>query len=336
MAIITGTNGNDQYPHELEGTAGADQIFGLAGDDTLIGLSGDDLLEGGAGADELFGSAGFDTASYHGSDRGVYISLGTFAADGGHATGDTLYSIEGLIGSARTDYLYGSSERNVLQGGNGADLLSGREGDDLLAGGGGSDILLGDEGADELRGDGGVDFALYYASDQAVTVNLATGRGTGGDAQGDRFVGVEAVQGSSFADRLTGNAAANQLRGVDGADILTGGGGADRFFIDGSYGSSAIGPDQILDFSRAQGDRIVTGDGKDDVDGFQAFRFIGQADFTDVGQLRYYQEAGQTIIEGNTAVKEGAEMVIVLQGLFDPRATDFIFADIGFAPPIQA
>jgi Ca2+-binding RTX toxin-like protein len=307
MAIITGTNGNDQYPHELEGTAGADQIFGLAGNDTLIGLSGDDLLEGGAGADELFGSAGFDTAS-----------------------------IEGLIGSARTDYLYGSSERNVLQGGNGADLLSGREGDDLLAGGGGSDILLGDEGADDLRGDGGVDFALYYASDQAVTVNLATGRGTGGDAQGDRFVGVEAVQGSSFADRLTGNAAANQLRGVDGADILTGGGGADRFFIDGSYGSSAIGPDQILDFSRAQGDRIVTGDGKDDVDGFQAFRFIGQADFTDVGQLRYHQEAGQTIIEGNTAVKEGAEMVIVLEGLFAPRATDFIFSDIGFAPPIQA
>src|SRR5687768_13954237 len=107
MAIITGTNGNDRFPNELEGTAGADQIFGLAGNDTLIGFSSD-VLEGGAGADELFGSSRFDLASYRGSDRGVSISLESFGAEGGHAQGDTLYSIEGLIGSDRTDYFYGS------------------------------------------------------------------------------------------------------------------------------------------------------------------------------------------------------------------------------------
>ena len=336
MAVITGTNGNDLYPNELEGTAAADQIFGLAGDDALIGFGGNDLLEGGAGADELFGSSGFDTASYRGSDGGVAVDLEEFATRGGDARGDTLYSIEGLIGSDRTDYLYGSFERNVLEGGKGSDLLAGRAGDDTLAGGGGSDILLGEAGADELRGDGGIDFALYYASDAAVTVDLATGRGTGGDAQGDRFVSVEAVQGSMFADRIIGNGAANLLRGDDGGDVLTGGGGADRFFVGGSYGSAATAPDTIRDFSRAQGDRLVLGDGQDDVDGYQAFRFIGQSDFTDIGQVRFHHEQGQTIVEGNTAIKDGAEMVLVLDGLFDLRAVDFIFAETGFAPPIQA
>jgi hypothetical protein len=37
-----GTNGDDQYPRELEGTAAADQIFGLAGRDVLIGFGGND------------------------------------------------------------------------------------------------------------------------------------------------------------------------------------------------------------------------------------------------------------------------------------------------------
>ena len=83
MAKITGTNGDDKYPHELEGTSLADQIFGLAGNDTLIGFNGDDVLEGGAGADELFGSDGFDYASYRASGQGVSVNLGSFGARAG-------------------------------------------------------------------------------------------------------------------------------------------------------------------------------------------------------------------------------------------------------------
>ena len=337
MAIITGTNGNDKYPHELEGTDGADAIHGLAGDDALIGFNGDDVLEGGAGADDLFGSNGFDYASYRSSDQGVTIVLDSFGAEGGHARGDSLYSIEGLIGSAWTDYLYGDSERNILRGEGGDDDLEGGAGNDRLEGGGGRDILIGDAGADELRGDSGTDFAMYYQSDAAVTVNFATGMGQGGDAEGDRFVSVEAVQGSAYGDRITGNGAVNLIRGVAGADVIAGGGGGDRFFIDGSYGSSARAPDRILDFSHSQGDRIVTSDGNDDVDGFQTFQFIGKSDFTDVGQLRWYQQNGDTIIEGNTSdATPGAELRIVLDPLLSLQPSDFIFADIGFAPPIQA
>jgi hypothetical protein len=55
-----------------------------------------------------------------------------------------------------------------------------------------------------------------------------------------------------------------------------------------------------------------------------------------VGQLRWYQQNGDTIIEGNTAEKQGAELTIVLDPLLTLQAADFIFADIGFAPPIQS
>ena len=38
---------------------------------------------------------------------------------------------------------------------------------------------------------------MYYLSEAAVT-----GRGSGGEAEGDRFFSVEGVQGSNFADRI--------------------------------------------------------------------------------------------------------------------------------------
>lgn len=337
MAIVKGTNGNDKYPNEVEGSSAADQLFGLAGDDALIGFGGNDVLEGGAGADELFGSSGFDYASYKASPLGVVVNLESFGAVGGEAEGDHLYSIEGLIGSARTDHFYGDGQRNVLRGEGGEDELQGHASNDRLEGGAGRDILIGGEGADEFYGGDGTDFAMYYSSEQAVTIDLAAGTGRGGEAEGDRLVGVEAVQGSAQGDQITGNAAANLLRGVGGADLLAGGGGADRFFIDGSYGSSAKAPDRILDFSHAQGDRIVTSDGNDNVAGFQAFRFIGKSEFTGVGQLRWYQQDGDTIVEGNTSADTaGAELRLVLDPLVNLQASDFIFSDLGFAPPIQA
>ena len=189
--------------------------------------------------------------------------------------------------------------------------------------------------ADELRGDGGTDFALFYGSQQAVTVNLATGRGSGGEAEGDRLVSIEAVQGSSFNDRIIGNGAANLFAGSTGSDLITGGGGADRFFTWGSDGSPPQAPDHVTDFSRSQGDKIVAGDGKEDVPGFQAYQFVGNKEFSGVGQLRWYHEDGHTIVEGNNAVKEGADMVFVLDTMVNLQASDFIFSDLGFAPPIQ-
>ena len=327
MAIIPGTSGDDKYPNELEGTEAADQIFGLAGDDALIGFGGDDELEGGKGADELFGSAGFDLASYRGSDTGVYFSLYGLEAKYGDAKGDHFYSVEGAIGSAFRDLFVGDDERNVFRGEGGDDQLGGLGGADTLDGGGGNDLLEGGAGDDELRGGAGVDTASFYNYAGGVVADLASGTATGGDFVGsDRLFGVENLGGTPYVDRLAGNSGANRLHGSFDGDTLVGRGGADRF-VYWSGDSSSTAPDRILDFSRAQGDRIdLAGvDANERVDGDQAFRFVGQNPFTGVGQLRFFQQNGDTVVEANTTdLTGGSELRIVVDPLFTPQAGDFV------------
>ena len=68
----------------------------------------------------------------------------------------------------------------------------------------------------------------------------------------------------------------------------------------------------------------------------QSFRFIGKGAFTDAGQLRWFQQNGDTIIEGNTTdATPGPELRIVLDPLVNLQAADFIFADIGFGPLVS-
>jgi Ca2+-binding RTX toxin-like protein len=88
-------------------------------------------------------------------------------------------------------------------------------------------IWLKAAGADSQFGGGGVDTLSYAGSAAAVTVNLATGAASGGDAAGDLFTGFENLVGSASADTLTGDGAANAITGGGGADTLNGGAGAD-------------------------------------------------------------------------------------------------------------
>ncbi len=191
-------------------TGGGDSILdGRGGADTIRGLTGNNTLIGGTGADKLDGGGGNDTASYEGSLLGVDVDLSTHAGHGGDAEGDSLYQIDNLIGSAHADRLTGDSAINQLDGGGDADLLRG----------------VG--GADKLIGGAGIDTASYAGSPAAVNVNLATGKGTGGDAQGDTLTGIENLIGSSLGDTLIGDNNANRLDGSAGDDLLNGDGGSD-------------------------------------------------------------------------------------------------------------
>ena len=114
------------------------------------------------------------------------LSAGT--GNGGDAQGDTLVSIENISGSQGNDRLTGNAAANILQGWNG---------DDALRGG---------VGADRLDGGAGNDTASYDTSWAGVTVDLSTGIGSGGDAQGDILVSIENVSGSAGTDTLIGNA----------------------------------------------------------------------------------------------------------------------------------
>src|SRR5688500_9900297 len=117
----------------------ADSIFGFGGNDSIFGLGGNDLILGGAGADAITGGSGTDTSSYTDSATGVTVNLESGLGFGGTAEGDTLTSIENLIGSAHDDFLIGNAGNNVL---------TGLEDNDILKGGGGADTLYGDSGSD--------------------------------------------------------------------------------------------------------------------------------------------------------------------------------------------
>ena len=63
---------------------------------------------------------------------------------------------------------------------------------------------------------------------EAVTVNLADGHVSRGDAAGDTLTSIENVFGSESGDNLTGDAGANRLGGHGGDDTLTGNDGMTR------------------------------------------------------------------------------------------------------------
>ena len=212
---LYGRDGDDT----LDGGAGDDHLQGDAGNDMLDGGEGHDYLVGGEGADVLDGGAGYDTADYGASDAGVTVNLTSNRQEGGHAAFDRLTGIENLSGSSHADRLIGNGRNNDLDG---------REGNDTLISGAGDDHLHGGASADRLDGgDGHHDWAQYWGSDAGVTVNLATGTGQGGDAEGDTLTGIESIGGSGHADHLTGHDGDNSFEGRAGADKLDGGEGFD-------------------------------------------------------------------------------------------------------------
>jgi Ca2+-binding RTX toxin-like protein len=103
---------------------------------------------------------------------------------------------------------------------------------------------------------------FYSDSSVGVSVNLATGRGLGGTAEGDTYVSIEAVWGSSFNDTITGDGSANDLYGNDGNDVLKGGGGADG--LDGGSGNDILK-------GGGGADLLIGGAGTDTADYSQGF-----------------------------------------------------------------
>lgn len=291
---LTGTSGNDILvggvgSDTLDGGDGDDQLFGGnwttlndSGDnfgiDTLIGGTGNDwlyggayndILTGGAGSDLLNGGSGLDTASYVGSSAAVNVNLTTGIVSGGDAAGDTLISIENVIGTAFNDTLTGDAGTNTLEGGAGADTLSG--------------------GAD-------TDWVSYASSTAGVTVNLLTSTATGGHATGDTISGFECVIGSAFDDTITlanygssigvlggagndtiiGSAGIDDIVGGDGDDTVSAGGGND--VVVGGNGNDTLSGganhDEIHD--GAGNDSITGGTGSDTLvagDGDDTYNF---------------------------------------------------------------
>ena len=348
--IVSG-GGDDR----LLGSNDGNMIDGGAGTDELFGLAGNDVLTGGIGADTLNGGTGNDTARYAGSAVGVRIDLLAETVSGGDATGDTLISIENLIGSDRNDVLRGNDVANILEGGLGADRLEGRDGNDRLAPGAGNDVVDGGAGNDTL-------VMSEFAGSVVVDLGVQTQQNTGAGGF-DTISNIENVEGGVGNDRFTGTAGANRLAGFAGADRLVGLGGADRLeggagddTLDGGVGNdrliggagrdmllggtgsdifvfenvsdSGIGAlrDKINDFTQGE-DKLdlslidaVAGGGDD------AFSLIGTARFHAVaGEIRYFNLSTHTIVEGDVDGNGVADFQIdITNGNFVLSEQDFM------------
>lgn len=248
--IMDGRGGDDRLfagggNDTVSGGDGNDRLFGEDGNDALTGGLGNDRLYGATGADSLDGGFGFDMASYESSSAGVTVNLAAGSGVGGDAQGDTLVSIERVVGSGFQDFLTGDNFSNRLEGG---------DGDDTLFGNGGFDKLLGGAGADTMDGGADFDTVTYENSTAAVNINLSTNINTGGDAAGDVIFNVERIFGSAFDDVLTGDGATNRLEGGDGNDTLNGGGGNDILYgLDGADSFDGGAGRDIVYYDRADG-----------------------------------------------------------------------------------
>jgi VCBS repeat-containing protein len=139
--------------------------------------------------------------------------------------------------------------------------------------------------------------------------------------------GHDNIQGMAGDDDLYGEAGNDVLIGGAGADRLTGGLGKDTYTYNSVSESSVMARDSILDFSRAQGDKISLSaiDSNSLVGNNQAFTFIGTAAFSNVaGQLRYETWGGVTTISGDVDGDAVADLVIQLSGSIALISSDFI------------
>ena len=195
-------------------------------------------------------SYGIDVAYWGGGSRWGSYPLSPRAADGSAAPQ-----------LAVLDHYAQPPGSVILGGGAGGDRLIGGRGGDTLSGGPGDDVLRGRAGADRLDGGPGIDTANYQSSPRAIDVDLQRAVQHGGDAEGDRLSGIEAIHGTGFADVLRGDAGANTLYGHSGDDMLEGRGGGD--LIDGGWGrdtavyAGAVTIDLTLAV-QANGDRLVS------------------------------------------------------------------------------
>ncbi|RON53856.1 hypothetical protein BK667_13575 [Pseudomonas frederiksbergensis] len=275
---------------------------GNASDNIITGGVGNDTLLGGGGADSFIGGAGTDTVSYDDSTVAVTLNFKT-GVYSGIAAGDTYTDIELIRGTQ-----YG-------------------------------DTFMGGALADKFDGGAGTDIADYSQSGQGVTLTLGaagigSGVGSGGDAEGDSFLGIEKIIGSAYNDVFIANtnSAGFTVQGGAGDDVYVlnnatygaivelAGGGNDEVRTNQGYYQMNAGIERltytgILDF-QARGnalDNVITGGAGNDIlmGGDGGDTFIGGAGFDTVS----YNDIGPVGVTIN--LRTGEHTAIAKGDTFD-------------------
>jgi Ca2+-binding RTX toxin-like protein len=207
--------------------------WGLSGGDALFkaaAFGGADTFQGGALSDLLRSYDGDDSLSGAGGNDTLDGGLGDDTISGGIGN-------DNVIGGDGQNYLRGDDGDDSISGGSGFDDINGNKGNDTIDGGaGGGDWLVGGQGDDSITA---------HHSANILYGNLGNDTLHGGD-------GGDLIRGGQGDDVIVGGAGNDYISGDRGNDTESGGPGADIF-----HSFSGAGVDLVLDFSQAEGDRVM-------------------------------------------------------------------------------
>jgi serralysin len=250
---VYGFNSNADAPWYVISSSGAKAIFAVwdaGGNDTLdfSGYGQSQLIDLRSGFfSNVGGLTGNVTIAQHADIENAVGGSGSDVINGnalansiqGNGGNDTIMAGSGndtVTDTSGQNYLRGEDGDDVINGGSGFDDANGNMGNDTIHGGAGDDYSVGGKGDDVLFGDGGNDI---------VWGNLGNDTCDGGD-------GNDQVRGGQGDDSVSGGAGNDYVSGDRGNDTISGGTGADLF-----HDSQDAGIDKVLDFSVAEGDRVL-------------------------------------------------------------------------------
>lgn len=179
----------------VTGTDFADTVTGNTLANTIYGGAGNDTITGGGGNDTMYGGNGNDTITGGTGNDTIY------AGDGDN----TVYT-----GTAGTDIIYGGTGNNTFIAQHAGVTYNGTNGAAILA---------------------GVYNTVNYSADTAgMTINLLSGFGSGGLANGDVYVETS-VNGVSTINKIIGGSGNDTMTDSNGNDYIDGGNGNNTFNI---------------------------------------------------------------------------------------------------------
>jgi len=173
---LTGGNGVtvNLFTHVNGGAASNDKLTHI---ENVYGSTYADTFVADGQGNSFIGNGGVDWVSYASLtdiSHGVTVDLSNNANNAGSALLDRLTNIENIIGSGGNDKLIGDAFNNTFIGGLGADSFDG--------------------------GSGGNDVVTYASNGSGLSIDLTNGNHGSLDAQGDTFVRIATIIGSSGVD----------------------------------------------------------------------------------------------------------------------------------------
>jgi len=294
-------------------TQGTDSIIGF---EILIGSNLNDRITVNSAATAvenlfLFGGGGYDTIIDNYRQNGVFADY--------NSTNSALtagISVD-LIGGSATDGLGGVDSLVGITAINATSFA------DTLLGSASNDRFRGWEGNDSVDGRGGTGDMMDYsqnASNQAVSVNLASQRANDGMGFTDTLISIEQVRGGAGNDTIFGDDQNNTFRGNAGNDLLDGGvGSADAV----EYSFAGVGVSVNLSAGRAS-------DGTGGTDTLANIEQVWGSAYADT----LIGGSGNDVLIGGT----GSDSIDAGAGTFDVvrynvSGGEAILADIGIVGP---